>query len=241
MEIATITSSNMNHSLPKHANPYHTPQSSTASVSYPSIYRSHSTDSPTSHHLMHPSHAIHSPIPPSSGQSYYSTDPSQHRSIPSQSASSRPSSRGPLNSARTLPHRHISDDQSFEDAYVAFVLYCNPTISQDVDTSDLRKNFSMPPRSDGKTFSTRVLFDLLKKFDTKEIKTWTELALELGVEKPAVDKGQSSQKVQQYSVRLKVSTSCILTSIFSFFLFEVASIPYAGFVLSEKAVLGSFA
>jgi ARS binding protein 2 len=65
----------------------------------------------------------------------------------------------------------------------------------------------MPPRSDGKTFSTRVLFDLLKKFESKEIKTWTELALELGVEKPAVDKGQSSQKVQQYSVRLKVSLS----------------------------------
>jgi hypothetical protein len=47
------------------------------------------------------------------------------------------------------------------------------------------------------------LFELIKRFDAKEIKTWGQLALELGVEAPDISKGQSVQKVQQYSVRLK--------------------------------------
>ncbi|KAF2671900.1 hypothetical protein BT63DRAFT_183319 [Microthyrium microscopicum] len=104
---------------------------------------------------------------------------------------------------RSLPSREFADEKEFEDAYVAFVLYCNPSIPLDSSTHDLRKNFSSPPRSDGKSFSTKRLFELLELLDKKELKTWTELALELGVEKPAIDKGQSSQKVQQYSVRLK--------------------------------------
>ena len=57
----------------------------------------------------------------------------------------------------------------------------------------------MNPKVDA---STRV--ELIRKFDAKEIKTWSALALELGVEPPDIDKGQSTQKVQQYSVRLKV-------------------------------------
>ncbi|KAL1867241.1 hypothetical protein Plec18167_008782 [Paecilomyces lecythidis] len=39
--------------------------------------------------------------------------------------------------------------------------------------------------------------------DKKELKTWIQLATELGVEPPSAEKGQSSQKVQQYAVRLK--------------------------------------
>jgi hypothetical protein len=105
---------------------------------------------------------------------------------------------------RSLPAREVSDEETFENAYVAFVLYCNPSFPLNIDTNDLRKNFNSPPRSDGKNFSTLVLFQLLKKLESKDIKTWTELALELGVEKPVMEKGQSSQKVQQYSVRLKV-------------------------------------
>jgi hypothetical protein len=54
-------------------------------------------------------------------------------------------------------------------------------------------------------FSTFTLFELIQKLELKEIKTWAQLAIVLGVEPPALDKGQSAQKVQQYAVRLKVS------------------------------------
>jgi hypothetical protein len=83
-------------------------------------------------------------------------------------------------------------------------MFCNPVIPLDADTSDLKNLFGTLPRSDGKSFNIFVLFQLICKLQTKEIKTWAELALELGVELPALDRGQSPQKVQQYAVRLKV-------------------------------------
>jgi hypothetical protein len=49
------------------------------------------------------------------------------------------------------------------------------------------------------------LFQLIGKLEQKEIKTWAQLALDLGVEAPSAEKGHSAQKVQQYAVRLKVS------------------------------------
>jgi hypothetical protein len=174
-------------------NPYHTPQSSTTPMTFSSPFKSH----PPADSNINSNH--HQP-----NQPYYSTDSTTSRPLPSSRTSS---------ADRSLPSKDFTDDQAFEDAYVTYVLYCNPTISLDVDTTDLRRNFAMPPRSDSKTFSTKLLFELLKKLDTKEIKTWVELALELGVEKPNVEKGQSSQKVQQYSVRLKVR------SIYSKYLF----------------------
>lgn len=73
----------------------------------------------------------------------------------------------------------------------------------DTDASELKKAFRTPPKSESKSFSTFRLFELISKLEAKEIKTWTELALELGVEKPNAEKGQSTQKVQQYTVRLK--------------------------------------
>jgi hypothetical protein len=85
-------------------------------------------------------------------------------------------------------------------------MYCNPAVPLDTDTIELRKIFRAPPKSDGKTFSTFTLFQLIRKLDQKEIKTWAQLAIDLGVEPPALEKGQSAQKVQQYAVRLKVST-----------------------------------
>ncbi|KAI6825243.1 hypothetical protein KC340_g11049 [Hortaea werneckii] len=72
-----------------------------------------------------------------------------------------------------------------------------------MDSAALRANFNTPPKSDNKDFETWRLFELIQRFETKEIKTWGQLALELGVEPPDVGKGQSVQKVQQYSVRLK--------------------------------------
>jgi hypothetical protein len=104
---------------------------------------------------------------------------------------------------RALPPRDVTQE-SIVDAYAAFILYCNPYFPLDIDTSDLRRIFQTPPRSDGKDFDIFTLWELVQRFDSKEIKTWTQLALELGVEPPTAERGGSVQKVQQYSVRLKV-------------------------------------
>ena len=106
-------------------------------------------------------------------------------------------------SGRALPSIEVTDE-SLDNAYVDFILYCNPAIPTNVDTSELRKGFRSPPKSDGKSFSPFVLFGLISKLEAKEIKTWTQLVIELGVELPDPNKNQSSQKVQQYAVRLKV-------------------------------------
>ena len=129
------------------------------------------------------------------------------------SSSARPS-RSPIPNSdldyqerRSLPNRSVTDGR-FDDAYVDFIMYCNPTVPLDTDTSELRKIFRAPPKSDGKTFNTFTLFELIRKLDQKEIKTWAQLAIDLGVEPPLLEKGQSAQKVQQYAVRLKVSDFC---------------------------------
>jgi hypothetical protein len=74
-------------------------------------------------------------------------------------------------------------------------MYCNPTVALDTDTTELRKTFRAPPRSDGKAFSTFKLFELITRLEQKEIKTWAQLAIDLGVEPPDFDKRQSAQKV----------------------------------------------
>jgi hypothetical protein len=110
---------------------------------------------------------------------------------------------------RVLPSREVTDD-SIDDAYVAFIMYCNPNVPASADSSELRKTFRAPPRSDGKNFSIYVLWELIRKLDRKELKTWIQLAIELGVEPPSIEKKQSTQKVQQYAVRLKVSCEAVL-------------------------------
>ncbi|OXV07565.1 hypothetical protein Egran_04671 [Elaphomyces granulatus] len=103
---------------------------------------------------------------------------------------------------RVLPPRNITDE-TIDDAYVNFILYCNPNVPASVDSTELRKNFRSPPRSDGKNFSIFALWELIQKLDRKELKTWIQLAIKLGVEPPSLEKKQSAQKVQQYAVRLK--------------------------------------
>ncbi|PWY86896.1 putative ARS binding protein Abp2 [Aspergillus heteromorphus CBS 117.55] len=103
---------------------------------------------------------------------------------------------------RALPSRDLTDS-TIDDAYIMFIFYCNPNVPLAVDTSELRKTFRCPPRSDGKSFSVFALWELIKKLDSKELKTWIQLAIELGVEPPSMEKKQSTQKVQQYAVRLK--------------------------------------
>ncbi|EAW23526.1 putative ARS binding protein Abp2 [Aspergillus fischeri NRRL 181] len=112
--------------------------------------------------------------------------------------------RDPMDQAvsRGLPSRDIRDE-TIDDAYVAFILYCNPNVPMSADTTELRKTFRSPPRSDGKSFSIFTLWELIRKLDNKELKTWIQLAIELGVEPPSAEKKQSTQKVQQYAVRLK--------------------------------------
>ncbi|KAI0884496.1 ARS binding protein 2-domain-containing protein [Annulohypoxylon maeteangense] len=101
-----------------------------------------------------------------------------------------------------LPQKSVTT-ASIDDAYVSFILYCNPAVPLETDTFALKEAFRTPPKSEGKSFSTFALFELIKKLHSKELKTWAELALKLGVEPPDHDKGQSSQKIQQYAVRLK--------------------------------------
>lgn len=113
--------------------------------------------------------------------------------------------------SRVLPSRDITEG-TIEDAYVAFILYCNPNVPSSVDTSELRKTFRCLPRSDGKSFDIFALFGLIRRrLQNEELKTWIQLAIELGVEPPCLEKKQSTQKVQQYTVRLKVCISLILS------------------------------
>ena len=106
-------------------------------------------------------------------------------------------------SGRALPSVEISDD-SIDNAYIDFIFYCNPSIPANTDATELRRGFRSPPKSDGKSFSPFTLFELISKLESKELKTWTQLVIELGVEPPDPAKNQSTQKVQQYAVRLKV-------------------------------------
>jgi hypothetical protein len=214
--------------LSQHPHQYSTPQSANgAPFTTPFRHIDHGLDSGASRN-MHPSASPHLLAHDGNGSihqgqvhpNYYgdARNAIATPSTPSQTASPRFSALSPGQSRklfqayvpqdRSLPDREVTDG-SLDNAYVEFILYCNPSFPLTVDTAELRKVFRSPPKSDGKSFSTFTLFELIRKFDSKEIKTWNELALELGVEKPVVEKGQSSQKVQQYSVRLKVSLTCL--------------------------------
>lgn len=125
-----------------------------------------------------------------------------HPTPPSSASNASPKSLANSVSRHSLPDKNVTSE-SIENAYVAFILYCNPAVPVETDTTALREGFRVPPRSDGKAFSTFTLFELIRMLNTKELKTWADLAMKLGVTPP--DTGQSSQKIQQYAVRLKVS------------------------------------
>lgn len=140
-------------------------------------------------------------LTPSQSPGRQGSGSSSHRFLAPPTPASATTDVGQQN-GRTLPSREVTDD-NFDDAYVSFIMYCNPSIPPDTDTSELRKIFRAPPKSDNKTFNTFNLFELIQKFEAKEIKTWAQLVEDLGVEKPSFEKKQSAQKVQQYAVRLK--------------------------------------
>ncbi|PHH66676.1 hypothetical protein CDD81_6513 [Ophiocordyceps australis] len=102
----------------------------------------------------------------------------------------------------TLPDRHVTAD-NIEEAYVRFIFYCNPAVSPASDTATLREGFRNPPRSGGRTFHPYTVYELVRRFYAKDIKTWTELTTTLGVEPPDPSKDESAQKISQYGVRLK--------------------------------------
>ena len=104
---------------------------------------------------------------------------------------------------RSLPDRNVTAD-NFEDAYVQFIFYCNPSVPLLLPTAELRRGFKAVPRADGKFFETYTLFKLVQKLESGEISTWNSLVVELGVERPDPAKNQSTQKLGQYAVRCKV-------------------------------------
>lgn len=108
-----------------------------------------------------------------------------------------------LTGPRTLPPRQVTA-ATIEDAYVQFIIYCNPALPNKADIASLRESFRVPPKSGGKSFDPFAIFELVRQFYAKEIKTWAELTMRLGVEPPDLSKDESSQKVAQYGVRLKV-------------------------------------
>ncbi|KAK4226483.1 ARS-binding protein 2 [Podospora fimiseda] len=117
-------------------------------------------------------------------------------------ASMHPNHPPPSSMRPPLPNKNV-DSSSIEDAFVTFILACNPAVPLETDSTALREAFRTPPKSGGKSFSTFTLFELIKQLETKELRTWGELALKLGVEPPDEEKRESSQKIQQYAVRLK--------------------------------------
>jgi len=169
------------------------------------------------HHQQHGQHSQHSQHGHYVQYSDLTRDASQYtlgtpsdqpsERSPSQFASASPAPNRPKSvpsftpTDRSLPDKRVTNE-TLDDAYVAFILYCNPSVPLDCDTAELRKVFRQPPKSDGKTFSTYHLLELIEKFERKDIKTWTKLAIELGVERTP---DSSAQKVQQYAVRLKVA------------------------------------
>ncbi|KAF2118708.1 ARS binding protein 2-domain-containing protein [Lophiotrema nucula] len=161
----------------------------------------------SSQHLLTPdnahlSHPFYGDMPRSTGTPSTPSNASPRFTAISPSGQPKQIAPGYVPTDRAPPSRDVSD-HTIDDAYAAFILYCNPSFPASIDTSELTKLFRTPPKSDGKAFSTWTLYELIRKFDSKEIKTWTQLALDLGVQQPDIDKGQSTQKVQQYSVRLK--------------------------------------
>ncbi|CAG8705901.1 10855_t:CDS:2, partial [Acaulospora colombiana] len=100
---------------------------------------------------------------------------------------------------RNLPPKDVTPE-NIGNRYLEFILYCNPSAPSDLDVSSLIRSFNAVPKSDGKTFETWVLFQLVAKHHSGEIKTWTKLAQQLGVERT---NESSPQKIQQYAVRLK--------------------------------------
>ncbi|KAL9614388.1 MAG: hypothetical protein Q9167_001118 [Letrouitia subvulpina] len=139
---------------------------------------------------------------------------------------------------RLLPSIDMADE-SIDAAYVDFILYCNPSLPLDIDTTELKRCFRSPPMSDGKKFSPYTLFELISKLESKEIKTWTQLVIELGVEHPDAAKNQSTQKVQQYAVRLKRWLHALHVDAFFHYCLRMPNSYYTERPTKDQALAGT--
>jgi hypothetical protein len=129
--------------------------------------------------------------------------PQQQRATTAVDGNGSRTKTSPPAARNALPDRNVDGD-SLEDAYVSFIYYCNPALPADADVAALREAFRNPPKSGGKSFSSFAIYQLVRQFYQKEIKTWTDLTIKLGVEPPDPTRDESAQKITQYGVRLKV-------------------------------------
>jgi hypothetical protein len=150
-----------------------------------------------------------SDVPNGLPAAHHTAGPRQAQPDSHPSPSSRSHTPSAARSEPHLPDRAVSSD-TIEDAYVSFIYYCNPAVPlESADTESLREAFRNPPRSGGKVFDPFSIYQLVQRFYDKEIKTWTELTIKLGVEPPDPSKDESTQKIAQYGVRLKVCKSLL--------------------------------
>ncbi|TID20203.1 hypothetical protein E2P81_ATG07506 [Venturia nashicola] len=105
---------------------------------------------------------------------------------------------------RSLPDRNVNED-NITDAYVAFILYCNPCFPLSVDTTLLKKTFNELPASEGVRHNIFLLYKLIRRHEANDAacQKWTHIIKLLGVKEPDTEKKQSHQKLSQFGVRLK--------------------------------------
>ena len=176
----------------------------TASMIDPAL-ENHTFQYPTQHITHNNGNHLHNSPQPNMVSGFHRPMQQQQTQLQQQAPQKLPKS----STERSLPPKDVNEE-SIDSAYLQFILFCNPSIPLDVDTDELKKGFHNPPRSDGNSFSPWTLFKLLQRLERKEIKTWAHLVIELGVEPPDLEKNQSTQKVQQYAVRLKVCPSYLV-------------------------------
>ncbi|KAL8995053.1 MAG: hypothetical protein Q9169_005152 [Polycauliona sp. 2 TL-2023] len=139
---------------------------------------------------------------------------------------------------RALPSIEITDE-SIDQAYLDFIFYCNPSIPLDTDPTELRKGFRSPPMSDGKKFNPFALYGLIARLESKDIKTWVQLVVELGAEHPDPTKNQSTQKLQQYAVRLKRWLHAFHVDAFFHYCLRIPNVYYTERPSADQQLGGS--
>ncbi|WBW71541.1 may bind replication origins Abp2 [Schizosaccharomyces osmophilus] len=104
-----------------------------------------------------------------------------------------------MNFYTLLPSKLDINADNITEKFCQFCLCCNPWYAG-ADTRQLATAFNSIPKSEGQKFDIWVLFLLIRQYHQKVISSWSKLVGFLGVERKDE---QSTQKIQQYVVRLK--------------------------------------
>ncbi|EPY53498.1 ARS binding protein Abp2 [Schizosaccharomyces cryophilus OY26] len=104
-----------------------------------------------------------------------------------------------MNFYALLPSKLDVNADNITEKFCQFCLCCNPWYAG-ADTRLLANAFNSIPKSEGQKFDIWVLFLLIRQYHQKVISSWSKLVGFLGVERKDE---QSTQKIQQYVVRLK--------------------------------------